>query len=128
MDVAALIKLPTVSIADAGAVIEDGPDARNLRFVVTLNAASERVVKVDYATATGGSATTGADYTAVSGTLTFNVGQISKIIIVPVLPDTLDEANEIVRVNLRDAVSAVIADNQGQGTITDNDDASVTSG
>jgi hypothetical protein len=40
---------------------------------------------------------------------------------VPVLGDVLNESNETFRVNLSGATAATIADNQGVGTIIDND-------
>jgi hypothetical protein len=115
---------PTLSIGDATAVSEDGAGAHNLLYTVTLSGATNRIVKVNYATSApsvSGYATSGVDFTAVSGTITFNPGQTSKTIVVPVLADTLDEVDEIVRVNLSNPSFATIADSQGQGTIADND-------
>ena len=65
----------------------------NATFTVTLSAASGQTVTVDYATADG-TATAPADYTATPGTLTFAPGQTTKTVTVPVIGDTLDEANE----------------------------------
>jgi hypothetical protein len=104
-------------------------------FTVTLSTTSTLTVTVDYSTANG-TATAGADYTAVSGTLTFNPGETTKTIDVPVTNDALDEANETYFVNLSNASNGIILDAQGQGTINDNDnaptlsinDASVTEG
>ncbi len=116
--------LPTLSIGDATAVMEDGAGARNSLYVVTLSGATNRTVKVNYATgisAAVGSATSGVDFTAVSGTMTFAPGQTTKTIVVPVLPDNLDETNEVIRVNLSGVSLASITKGQGVGSITDND-------
>jgi len=53
-------------------------------FTVSLDFASNAAVTVDYATADN-TAIAGTDYTAVSGTLTFQPGQISLTVTVPVL-------------------------------------------
>ena len=55
---------------------------------------------VDYATAAG-SATAGADYTDVSGTLTFAAGIASRTFTVPIVNDTLFEGAESVALVLR---------------------------
>ena len=47
------------------------------RVFVTLSAPSNVAVSVDYATASGGTAVAGADYTPASGTLTFAPGESS---------------------------------------------------
>ena len=65
-----------LSVADAEASEED--DA-TIDFVVTLEPASSETVTVEYETADG-TATAGDDYTAKSGTLTFNPGETSKTI------------------------------------------------
>jgi uncharacterized repeat protein (TIGR01451 family) len=104
-------------------------------FTVTLSTTSTLTVTVNYATSDG-TATAGADYTAVSGTLTFAPGETTKTINVPVINDALDEPNETYFVNLTSASNGIILDGQGQGTINDNDptpsifinDESVTEG
>ena len=46
---------------------------------------------------------------------------LSKTITVPVRGDFVDEANETLKVNLSTASGTTVADNQGIGTITDDD-------
>ena len=82
---------------------------------------SGRTVTVNDATGNNTSAVAGSDFTATSGTLTFAPGTTSQTISVPVLGDVLNESNETFRVNLSGATAATIADNQGVGTIIDND-------
>ncbi|MBE9008944.1 hypothetical protein IQ250_01785 [Pseudanabaenaceae cyanobacterium LEGE 13415] len=53
--------------------------------------------------------------------LTFNPGQTSQTISVTILNDRIDEFDESFFVNLSGALNAEIGDNQGLGTIIDND-------
>ncbi len=115
--------LPSLSIDDV-AVTEGNSGTTNAVFTVTLNAASGQTVTVNYATADG-TATQPADYTNTAGTLTFTPGQTTRTITVPVIGETIPEANETFFVNLSGATNATISDNQGVGTIT-NDDVPVT--
>lgn len=89
-------------------------------FTVTLSPSSSQTVTVSYATANG-TATAGSDYTTGSGTLTFPANSTTQVVAVMIHGDVLDEANETFLVNLSNATNATIADNQGQGTITDDD-------
>ena len=70
-----------------------------------------------------GSATAPADYTATSGTLTFTPSQTSKTVTVQVNGDLTNEGTETYTLNLSNAPSANLADNQGGGTIVDDDGA-----
>ena len=115
--------LPSFSINDA-TVIEGNAGTVNAVFTVTLSAASGQTTTVNYATADG-TATQPADYTSTTGTLTFTPGQTTQTITVLVVGETVPEANETFLVNLSGATNASISDNQGIGTIT-NDDVPVT--
>ena len=87
---------PTLSI-DSPSVTEGNSGSANLTFTVTLSPASGRQVTVNYAEGTGGTATAGTDYTALSGgMLTFAAGDTSKTVTVSVRGDTTDEPNETV--------------------------------
>jgi len=112
---------PTLSINNVS-ITEGNSGTKNAGFTVNLSEASTQSVSVDYATAND-TAIAGSDYTAKSGTLNFSPGQTSKTFTVPILGDTLDEANETFKVNLSQANNATIADGQGVGTIIDNDDS-----
>ena len=115
--------LPSISINDV-TVLEGNAGSANAVFTVSLSAASGQTVTVNYATADG-TATAPADYTSSSGTVNFAPGQTVRTIGVPVIGETVPEANETYFVNLSGATNATIADNQGVGTIT-NDDVPVT--
>lgn len=96
-------------------------------FTVTLSQASTLPVTVHFATQDG-SAHAGSDFSAVSGTLTFAPGEVSKTITVPVLND-LDapvyEGTETFTVQLSEPTNAVIAVPTGAGTIRDDGAGSV---
>jgi aryl-phospho-beta-D-glucosidase BglC (GH1 family)/ribosomal protein L35AE/L33A len=96
-----------------------------LRFSVTLNQAAGAPVTVVYATANG-TATSGSDYTAKTGTLTFAAGEISKAVDVLVVGDTLIEADETFLLRLTSASGATIATSQATGTIQNDDQAPST--
>src|SRR5688572_16311884 len=86
-----------------------------LAFPVTLSTASAGPVSVNYSTASGTSS--GADYQATSGVLTFTPGQTTRTLLVPVVSDTLVESNETVLVNLSNPVGVTLARTQATGTI-----------
>ncbi len=66
---------------------------------VTRSGGTVGTVSVGYATG-GGTATPEADYTPVSGTLTFGPGETSKTFVVPVVADSLYEGDETVDLTL----------------------------
>ncbi len=108
--------VPTLSIEDI-TVAENG--TATLRVALSQSVATS--VSVNYATANGG-AIAGQDYTATTGTLTFNPGITSQTLTVNLLNDTVYEPTaETFSVNLSNVQNAVIADGQGMVTITDND-------
>ncbi|MHC4278516.1 MAG: Calx-beta domain-containing protein, partial [Planctomycetota bacterium] len=94
-------------------------------FTVTLSASSSQTVSVDYATADNDAAA-GSDYTAASGTLTFDPGVTTQTIDVTVLEDGTSEATETYFVDLTSPTNASISDGQGLGTINDEDTDNVT--
>ena len=108
---------PTISITD-NSTSNENAGATNL--IVTLSASSSKTVTVDY-NSIDATASSGADYTAVSGTITFNPGDNSTNIPISVLADTLDEDDEQLFVNLSNAMNSSIADSQGVLTIVDDD-------
>jgi ribosomal protein L35AE/L33A len=116
----------TISINDAS-VTEGNTGSVNAVFNVTLSTPSSQTVTVQAQTANG-TATAGSDYTATGPvTLTFAPGQTSQSFAVPVLGDTIDEADETFVVNLSGATGGVsISRPQGTGTIVDDDTSNVT--
>ena len=100
----------------------------NAIFTVTLTGDIQDNLTVDYATANVDALVT-SDYSLPlgTGTLTFVGGSVSGSILqitVPILNDVIAEPTETYTVNLSNLVStgsASISDNQGLGTILDND-------
>jgi hypothetical protein len=68
-------------------------NAVQLSVAVTRTGGTAGVSTVAYTTANG-TATAGSDYTAVSGTLQFNVGETTKTLAVPILNDAVIESAE----------------------------------
>ena len=103
----------SLSVADAEAT-EEGDGA--MAFVVTLDPAARDTVTVDYATSDG-SAQAGDDYTATSGTLTFDAGTTSGTITVPIAADDENESDETFTVTLSNASGATLGTASATGTI-----------
>ncbi len=119
--------LVDVGISDASVTEGTGAGTTNAAFTVTLSAQppAGSPVTVDYTTA-GGTATSGADFAATSGALTFsNGGALTQTISVPVVRDNIDENDEGFVVDIT-APAANVTDGQGAGTIVDDDTAVVT--
>ena len=108
-----------VGIAVADARVEEAVGAV-LAFAVTLERAASGTVTVDYATADG-SAQAGVDYTAASGTLTFQAGESSKTIEVAVLDDAHDEGEETLTLTLSNPSPGRLTDGEATGTIKNHD-------
>ena len=106
-----------ISVADAR--VEEAEGAL-LAFAVTLSRAAVERLTVDYATANG-SATAGDDYTAASGTLTFQAGETSKTIEVTVLDDAHDEGEETLTLTLSNTSRGRVTDGEATGTIKNRD-------
>ncbi len=112
---------PSLSINDVS-ITEGNAGTKLLNFTVTLSAASNLTVTANYTTANG-TATAPSDYTSIASTLlTFNPGDTSKTIPVTINGDVSFEPDETFFVNLSNPGNATISDNQGRGTIQ-NDDA-----
>ncbi|MEQ1851491.1 MAG: Calx-beta domain-containing protein, partial [Chthoniobacteraceae bacterium] len=93
--------------------------AGTMSFTVLLSVPSGRTVTVNYATSDG-TANDGADYTGISGMVTFLAGQTSQTVTVPIVNDAIFENSETFNVVLSSPVNATIADPNGVGTILDN--------
>jgi hypothetical protein len=110
---------PAVTINDVS-LTEGNTATQAAVFTVSLSGPSTQPVTVTYSTAAG-TATTGADYAASSGSITFAPGEVTKSITVPVTGDRLGEPNETFVVNLIGATNAAVTDDQGIATITDDE-------
>ena len=96
-------------------------------FTVTLTGNIQDALTVDFTT-NDVTAHAPSDYTAVTNTLTFAGGSLSgatQSIAIPIIDNNIAESTETYNVNLSNVVctgSASISDNQGLGTITDDDE------
>jgi endoglucanase len=110
---------PRISVGDAAGTVvysAGGTAGTTLYFTVSLAAAYDQAVTVNYATADG-TATAGVDYLAASGALTFAPGETSKTVAVEVIGND-SGLDEWFSVNLAGASgNARIVDGQGTGTI-----------
>jgi hypothetical protein len=122
---------PSFAINDVTAN-EGNSGTTNFVFTVTMTGTTALSATVDFATANGttnpatgdGACGAGSDYMSQNGTLTFAPTDTMMTVTVTVCGETPDEANETFFVNLSGATNAGISDNQGVGTIT-NDDTSL---
>ncbi|MFM9963794.1 MAG: Calx-beta domain-containing protein, partial [Planctomycetaceae bacterium] len=106
-------KAPKLSIGDVTVI-----EGTTAEFTVSLSAPSGQAVTVNYATANG-TALAGRDFTAITGTLTFAVGETTKTIRVAIAPDAIASSTKSFKVNLSSAVNALFADKQALATILD---------
>jgi len=111
---------PRLAINNAS-VTEGKGGTTVMTFTVTLSAAYDQAVTVNFATGNG-TATAGEDYAARSGTLTFAPGETTKTITVTVHGDKKREADEYFDVLLGTVSgNALIVDGAGRGTIFNDD-------
>lgn len=113
--------LPKISIENV--TLFEGDDNSTFNFQVSLNATSEKEVKVDFATEeiTAG---VGEDFEHNSGTLSIAAGSRTATISVTILGNIYKEQDEQFKVVLSNPVNAEINRNEGLGTIR-NDDTEV---
>ncbi len=118
----------TVSItANDSSAAEPSDDGQ---FTVTMSAASDKDTVINYSVA--GTAGSGADFTALSGSVTILAGTTSALIDVATIDNTILEDNETVIVTLTGtddsdvAVSTAPGANTATVTIADDDTASVS--
>ncbi len=111
---------PTVDFSSSSYNVDEG--AGSAPITVTLSFASAVTATVNYASSDG-SASTGSDYIAASGTLTFTPGVTLQTFSVPILDDSLVEANETLTLTLSSPNNALPGslNNPAVLTILNND-------
>lgn len=120
----------TISIGDV-TVTEGDSGIVTAEFVVTLNAAVDTGLSINYATADGTATVSDGDYAATSGTLNFTgtAGE-TMTISVDVTGDTTVELDQTFAVDLTglntSGRSVTVTDDQGLGTITNDDSATLS--
>jgi len=97
----------TPSVAFSSATYSAAENAGNATITVNLSGTSAQTVTVNYATSDG-NATAGSDYTAASGTLTFNPGDTSKTFNITILDDPIFEGNVTVNLALSSPGNATL--------------------
>jgi chitinase len=109
------------SIADVQ-VVEANSGAKNVVLMVTLSQPATGPVKIGYATADG-TATSGTDYVAATGTVSFAAGAVSKTITVAIVGDRVAEPAETFDVTLTGVTQgpALIDRSTAHVAITDTD-------
>jgi hypothetical protein len=111
--------VPSLSVSDV-TVTEGNGGTSPAAFVISLSSPSGQTVSVGYATADG-SATAGSDYVTTFGTLTIPPGSAGGTASVDVVGDLAYEPNESFLLNLSAPLNATLLDDQGTGTITNDD-------
>ena len=106
---------PEVLISISDATATEGPGV-TMDFVVTLSRSSSGTVTVEYLTLNG-TALAFSDYQYTDGTLTFQPGETSKTVSVPIIDDAVNDPGETFQLLLYDAKGADFADDTGIGTI-----------
>ncbi|MFG0266793.1 MAG: beta strand repeat-containing protein [Rhodopirellula sp. JB055] len=113
------------SIDDVTMSEGDGSGTASFTFTITRSD-NLNTVSVDYSTL-GITATAGTDFTTDSGTVNFAAGgALTKTVTIEVAKDDIVELTETFAVNLSNAVGGTILDDQGIGTITNDDSAELS--
>jgi hypothetical protein len=110
--------------SEAISITEGDKINSSAKVVVSLPAPVTTIVTVDYKTLDGTATSAGAtpDFKSTSGTLTFQVGQTSQTISIPILDDTSVENNENFKVVLSNPKGVSMgSSNSTTITIIDND-------
>lgn len=116
----------TVEVHDTSSYEYNPPGGATLDYYVSLSTQFTEPFTIDYATANG-TAVAGADYETTTGQVTFEPGQTTKLVHVPIVSDTDDETppeSETMTLTLANPSSPYVALAQaaGTGTIFDDDD------
>jgi hypothetical protein len=111
----------TISISDVTKTEGKKGQTTLFTFTVTLSAACDQPVTMSYTTVNG-TAKSGEDYVARTGTLTFAPGETTKTITIEVKGDTKKEADETFYLDLfGNSSNSLFTKNRGIGTILNDD-------
>lgn len=113
------IQPPLLNIGSA-TLREGDAGKRSVKLTVTLNKPSAQSIAVHYSTLNG-SALSGTDYKAKSGSLTFRPKAVSASIAISVAGDTTAEQDESFSVQLSQPANALIGNGTGTITILNDD-------
>lgn len=109
---------PQISINPVSYTVDENSEFVTL--IVNRNYNTAGNLTFSYSTSNG-TAVAGSDYTSSSGTLTFNDGETTKSISVPILNDSIYESNESFAVVISNPSNGTISNANATVTITDND-------
>ena len=109
--------VPTISVSSAASASEA---AGTHVFTVSLSAPATTALSVDFATSDG-TALAGSDYTSITSTLSFAVGDQSKTVLVTILDDSDAETSESFSLTLSNPVNITLGTSTVSVSITDND-------
>jgi hypothetical protein len=115
---------PDIAVSSPLSIVEGTAGSKTVTFTVTLSAASDQTVSIDYATAINGyanPATPGNDFTPVSGRLDFTPGQTSKTVPVTINTDRLIELDEMFGLLLSNPQRGYLVDDLADVVISDDD-------
>jgi beta-glucanase (GH16 family) len=96
--------------------VRDDTETKTFRFVIDVNPVNPEDIKVNYATKDG-TAVSGTDYTAVSGTLTIPANQFTGYVDVIVTANNLRQDDQTFKLELSSPVNATLSDPEATGTI-----------
>ena len=112
---------PDVLVGASGGPEGDGDAVREIPFSIRLSAAAGAPVTVRYVTR-GGTAAAGADFVEADATVTFDAGEVEKVVRVRLVNDDVEEAEESFTLEASVVSGPASADvAAGTGTIVDDD-------
>lgn len=110
---------PMATIA-VGSIVEGDSGQQNFAFDIVLNRPSDLLIDVHFELIDG-SAVSGSDYHAFSGSRRFFPGDTHRTIHIPIFGDTVPEIDETFTVKLTSASNAVLGDTEAVLTIINDD-------
>ncbi|WP_186376320.1 Calx-beta domain-containing protein, partial [Hyella patelloides] len=113
------ILTPSISINDV-TIVEGDDETTTAVLTLNLSYLSNDPITVDYTT-TDGTAIAGEDYSAISGTLTFNPGETQKTVEIEVIGNILNELDEAFYLQLSNPTNVTIPDSEAVVAVVDND-------
>ena len=111
----------------ATSITEGDTGTTNMEFTINLTGAPASGYETIEYEVTAGTATTGVDFTPITGTATFAPNATMTTVMVPVIGDYHVEADETVTIDLSEPAGLTLTGTSATGTITNDDDPSVVS-
>jgi hypothetical protein len=113
-------RIPDISISNV-TLAEGDSGAKDFDFTVTRSGDIAGTSSIDFATADGTATVANSDYASNSGTVNFAAGETTKTLTVVVNGDAAVEPDETFFINLSNCANCTISDDQGLGTIQNDD-------